>query len=219
MLKRFARTLAVSGMLAGLGLTVPSAAPAQAKFELTPFAGSFYPLMKMCTDCNNDGSDVRGRLLNAAAVGGRLTYWFTGSLGFEGAVGYTWSRVEISVDASGFATALSGKGTVLLASGRLLYRPSRTNLHFIIGGGMVKRGGDLWKSAKDIAGTKLTSPAGILGLGVRASVTPKFALNVTAEGHFYSYDPRFGPTGDESNGSKLQTDLLLSIGVPITLMH
>jgi len=58
---------------------------------------------------------------------------------------------------------------------------------------------------------------------VRASVTPKFALNLSAELNFYSFDPRLAtttsPAPNSSNGSKLQADLLVTIGVPITLSH
>jgi hypothetical protein len=220
MIKRLGRLLVIPGVLLGTTLVTPGATSAQAKFEVTPLLGSFYPLTKMCTDCNNDGSDLRGRLVNSAAFGGRLTYWISSTLGLEAFGGYTPSRIEVSTsDTTGFSFGASAKGTILLASGRLLYRPARTNLHFIVGGGIVRRGGDVWKLAKDSADAKLTSPAAILGIGVRAAVTPKFALIITAEGNFYSFDPKLGPFSDPGNGSKLQTDILVSIGVPIGLSH
>ena len=218
MIKGLSRLLVIPGVILGTTLATPRAAGAQAKFELTPFLGSFYPLVKMCSDCNNDGSNVRGRLVNSAAFGGRLSYWVSSTIGLEAVGGYTPSRIEVSAeDTAGFAAAASARGNVLLVSGRVLYRPARTNLHFIVGGGIVRRGGDVWKIAKDSADVKTTSPAGILGIGVRASVTPKFALMISAEASLYSFDPRFGPFSDPSNGSKLQSDLLVSVGVPITL--
>jgi hypothetical protein len=224
MIKQPGRLLVISGMLLGTTLATPRAAGAQAKFELTPFLGSFYPLAKICTNCNanNDGTNYQGRMVNSAAVGGRLTYWVSSTIGIEGSFGFTPSRIEERQDSAGFGVAFSAAGHILLPSGRLLFRPARTNLHFIIGGGVVIRGGDFWKNRKDFS--KLTSPAGILGLGVRASVTPKFVLIVSAEGSFYSFDPMLGAHAppnpapfDQPNGSKLQADLLVSVGVPITL--
>jgi hypothetical protein len=220
MIKRLGRLLVIPGLLLGTTLATPRAASAQAKLEVTPFLGSFYALAKMCTDCNadNDGSNFEGRQLNSAAFGGRVTYWISRTIGVEGSFGYAPSRVEEREDSpQGFSAAASAKGSIMLANGRFLFRPARTNLHFILGGGIVTRGGDLWKLLKDNQGTKLTSVGAVLGMGVRASVTPKFALNISAEGNFYSFDPSFGVGIDPSNGSKLQADLLVSVGIPIGL--
>jgi hypothetical protein len=218
MTNRIGRILALTGVAALAATVVPSQLHAQAKAELTPFVGSFYALAKMCSDCNNDGSNLRGRLQNSAAVGARLSYWVSNSLGIEASGAFTPSRIEISAsDTTGFSLAASAKGNVIIANARLLYRPARTNLHFIIGGGIVKRGGDLWKLAHDSASVKTTSPSGVIGVAVRAAVTPKFALSITAEDHLYSFDPGFGPFSAPSNGKKLQSDLLITIGIPVTL--
>ncbi|HXJ30596.1 MAG TPA: hypothetical protein VNG35_08155, partial [Gemmatimonadales bacterium] len=74
--------------------------------------------------------------------------------------------------------------------------------------------GTFWKNEHANDTTKVTSPAAILGAGVRASVTPKFALNVSLEANIYSFDPDGNATAMKS---KLNADVLLSIGVPITL--
>ncbi|HMA45049.1 MAG TPA: hypothetical protein VKO86_13585 [Gemmatimonadales bacterium] len=227
MIKRIGRGLTLAGILAGATAAVPSAAHAQGKIELTPFVGSYYALTKMCTDCNKDGSNVTGHQLNAFAVGGRLSYWVSNTIGIEGSFAYAPSRAEERVGISGFGLAASGKGRIMQASGRFLYRPQRTNLHFIVGAGIVSRGDTAWQAFKenspDGVGAKLTSVAGILGAGVRASVTPKFALNLAAELNLYSFDPRLAqvtsPAPNSANGSKLQADLLVTIGVPITLSH
>jgi hypothetical protein len=149
------------------------------------------------------------------------------TIGIEGSFTYAPSRAEERADISGFGLAISGKGRLMLASGRVLFRPQRTNLHFIVGAGIVSRGDTVWQafkeSAPDTIGAKRTSVAGIIGAGVRASVTPKFALNVSAELNLYSFDPRLAtvtsPAPNSANGSKLQADLLVTIGIPITLSH
>jgi hypothetical protein len=228
MIKRIGRGLTLAGILAGAAAAgIPSAVHAQGKIELTPFVGSFYALAKMCKDCNKDGGDVTGDQASSFALGGRLSYWISNTIGIEGSFTYTPSRAEERAEISGFGLAVSGKGRLIMASGRLLYRPQRTNLHFIVGAGVVSRGDTVWQAFKenspDGVGAKLSSVAGILGLGVHASVTPKFALNVSAEMNLYSFDPRLAtvtsPAPNSANGSKLQADLLVTIGVPITLSH
>lgn len=227
MIKRMGTGLMVAGISAGIAATaVPSAVHAQGKLELTPFLGSYYALTKMCTDCSEDGSGVKAQQLNAFALGGRLTYWISNTIGIEGAFTYAPSHAQERADVtSDFGLAISGKGRIMQASGRLLFRPQRTNLRIIAGVGIVSRGDTVWQAFKEIApdtvGAKLTSVAGVLGVGVRASVTPKFALNVSAEVNLYSFDPRLAqvtsPTNNSANGGKLQADLLVSVGVPITL--
>jgi hypothetical protein len=218
MIKRIGRGLMFAGIVAGTAAVTPKTARAQGKIELSPFFGSFYPLAKMCTDCLKDGNQIRARLTNSAVFGARLTYAVSSTIGIEAAGAYTKSRFELSAeDTTGFAFAASARGSALLASGRVLFRPARTNLHFTVGAGIVHRGGDQWKTFHDSAGTKLTAVAGILGVGVRAAVTPKFSLLVSAEANLYSFDPKLGPVGDESNGGKLQSDFLVTIGIPITL--
>jgi hypothetical protein len=218
MMNRIGRIVALTGIAAIVAAVTPRLARAQGKVELTPYIGSFYALSSMCSDCLGDGSNLRGRLQNSAVIGGRFSYWISNTMGLEASGAFTPSRIEVSAsDTTGFALAASAKGNVMILSGRLLFRPSRTNLHFIVGGGIVHRGGDLWKQAHDSGGVKTTSPAGIIGISVRAAVTPKFALSVTAEDHLYSFNPESELGG--TPGSKLQSDLVISIGVPIALSH
>jgi hypothetical protein len=229
-IKRMGTGLTFTGIVVAVVATaIPSALHAQAKLELTPFLGSYYALTKLCKDCNNngDGSDLTSKQLSAFAIGGRLSYWVSNTIGIEGAFTYTPSQAEERFQVSDFGLAVSGKGRIMQASGRLLFRPQRTNLHFTVGAGIVSRGDSVWQAfqfrsdSPDSVGAKLTSVVGILGLGVRASVTPKFALNVAAEVNLYSFDPRLAavPATSSANGGKLQADLLVSVGVPITLAH
>ena len=100
-------------------------------------------------------------------------------------------------------------GTIITANGRVVFRPARTNLYLLAGGGIVRRGGDTWDFPNI---TKKTAFGGVVGFGARANVTPKFALNVTAEANIYKSDP----DGDGTDyTSKAQSDIYVSIGVPI----
>ena len=215
MIKRLGRLLMITGGLVGASLAVPSAAQAQGKIELTPFVGNYYPLLTMTDDFGgqppNFFTDWTARQVNAVAFGGRLTFWVSNTIGIEAAGAYNGSAPKLtSPDDS---TTFFFKGNIITASGRFLYRPPRLNLHFILGGGIVKRGGAAWEGPN----LQLTKPAGIVGIGVRAAVSPKFALNVSAEMNVYPFD--IDGSSGTVNSSKLQADLLVSIGVPIALSH
>jgi hypothetical protein len=197
-----------------VALAFPRAGQAQGKLELTPFFASYYALTTMSNDASGDGSNLKIQQLSAPTYGGRITYWVSRTIGVEASAGYTTSGLRAFGDTSLGGTQFSLPGNVLLASARMLYRPARTNLHLIVGAGTVHRGGDFWKNAHSSSATKVTSPAAILGAGVRASVTPKFALNVSLEANIYSFDP---DGTDTLNKSKLQADVLVAIGIPLTL--
>jgi hypothetical protein len=215
MIRRIHGAMAIAGLVLASAVLTPGTARAQAKFELTPFFASFYALTTMTDDANGDGSGLKLQQTSAPTYGGRLTYWLSRTMGIEFGGGYTKSGIRaFSNDTSTGGVSFSVTGNIVSANARFLYRPERTNLHFIIGGGIVHRGGTFWKDAHTNSGTKVTTPAAVLGAGVRASVTPKFALNVSLEANLYSFDPD-GPATE--NKSKLQSDVLLSIGVPITL--
>lgn len=191
---------------------VASPAAAQAKLELTPFFTSFYAVANVTSEFAGDPS-VKEKHFPAPGGGGRLTYWISPTLGIEAAGAFTASGTRIvSTDPTAtFGASLSG--TVTTASGRVLYRPARTNLFLLFGAGAVIRGGDSWDFPTL---TETTDFGGIVGFGVRASVTPKLALLVSAEAMIYSLDVD-GP--DTFYDSSTQADIYVSIGVPLALMR
>jgi len=209
------RTMLLAGGVCSAGLAAPAALRAQAKLELTPFFTSYYPLATLTDDfvASFFGPGVSVKQLSTAGFGGRLTYWVSRTLGIEAEGSYIPSvpRIFSEKDSVNVASTLSG--SIVTGSARLLYRPSRTNLFLLGGLGIVNRGGDTWQDID-----QPTAFGGVLGFGVRASVTPKLALYVSAEAFLYSTDPD-GPDFDDFPESKFQQDILVSIGVPITLMR
>jgi opacity protein-like surface antigen len=180
-------------------------APAHAQYiaEFTPFFTSYYALGTLA-----ESGTISERQSAAPGGGARLTIWVSPTIGIEAAGAYVASGTKFTSSDPSVTGGVSLPGNIITANGRLVFRPARTNLYLLVGGGMVKRGGETWDFA-DI--TKKTTFGAVAGFGARANVTPKFALNVTVEGNFYSSDPDGDGTGYES---KFQSDIYVSIGVP-----
>jgi hypothetical protein len=196
-------------VVAVAGVTAP--AHAQYVAELTPFFTSYYPLSNIKLDAAQ-AQNVTLKQSTAPGVGARLTFWVSNTIGIEAAGSYIWSSPAFRAEEEGANALFSLPGTVITGTGRVVLRPARTNLYLLVGGGVVSRAGDAWEG-DDV---KKTNFAGVVGAGARANVTPKFALNVTVEGTFYSMDPD-GPDADGGDffKSALQSDITLSIGIPI----
>ena len=210
--KRVVHGIAMAAFaLAALALR-PAPAVAQGKLEVTPFFTTFYALANVASEFAGDPT-LKEKHFPAPGAGGRLTYWISPTLGIEAAGAFTASGTRIVSSDPTATVGASLSGTVTTASGRVLYRPARTNLFLVLGAGAVIRGGDSWDFPEF---TEKTDIGGIVGFGVRASVTPKLALLVSAEAMIYSLDVD-GSAGTFYD-SATQADVYVSIGVPIALM-
>jgi hypothetical protein len=202
--------LTALALMAAGGVT----APAQAQnyvAELTPFFTSYYPLGKI--DFEGSTDEILAKQKSSPGLGARLTFWFSNAVGFEAAGSYLFSSPAIFLPTDAGPATLDLSGTVITGTGRLVFRPARTNLFLVVGGGIVTRGGDAWEGDE----VEKTDLAAVLGIGARANVTPKFAINVLIEGMFYSLDADGTPDDPALDffTSSLQSDLTVSIGIPI----
>lgn len=197
-------------LLAALTLAAPLALAAQVEF--TPFVASFYGLTHLR---EGDAGPFQGNpftvdQLNSFALGGRIKLPVGATWAVEGEFTYAMSSLSVTEEdgvQAGIDGGISQNGNILFGSVRGVYTPRRSNLFLLVGPAVVKRGGDAWDGVKS---GDITDFGGVVGVGIRANVTPRFKLNITAESYLYSFD---GGSGD----SKLQSDLLVSIGVPIGL--
>jgi hypothetical protein len=201
-------TFTALALVAIAGVTVP--AHAQYVAELTPFFTSYYPLGEI--DFAGSSDEVFAKQRSSPGVGGRLTFWLSNTMGLEAAGAYLWSSPTIFIETPEYgAVSADISGTMVNATGRLVFRPARTNLFLIAGGGAVIRAGDAWESEE-----KTTSIAGVAGFGARANITSKFAMNIVVEGTFYSLD---ADGSDDDGGTfwqpSFQSDIMVSIGIPI----
>ncbi len=215
-------------VLAGLAATllVPGSARAQG-ITFTPYIGSYYGLTKFFNDdidLSNFGGTGTARFTmeqtNTVMFGARLSVPMGATFSIEGAGGYLSSDVRfVGKDAVAQGADLSTnlKGSMMTGSLRAVYRPRRSNLSLLGGVAVVHHGGDAWDFPTN---EKLTNIGGVVGFGLRANVTPRFALNINAEALLYQFDP--DTSDDTANGffkGSTQTDLIVSIGVPLSLSH
>jgi hypothetical protein len=199
---------AFTALVVATGVTAP--AHAQYVAELTPFFTSFYPLGEI--DFTGSSDEVYAKQKSSPGVGARLTFWLSNTLGIEAAGAYLWSSPTVFIETPEYgAVSADISGTIINGTGRLVFRPARTNLFLIGGAGMVIRGGDAWESED-----KTSAFAGVVGFGARANVTSKFAMNVVVEGTFYSLD---ADGSDDDGGTfwqpSMQSDIMVTIGIPI----
>ena len=210
-------------------MAAPAVAAAQTKFEVTPWVGSYYAISSFYDDdfdLTNVGgtgtTNIKVSQDNTVMFGIRALIPMSQTIGIEGSFGFSRSNVnyvikDAIVDDGGdplFDASRNAKSNVMIGSIRAVIRPRRSNLNLILGAIVVNHNGDFWDN--DAIDGKLTSFGGVVGLGVRANVTPRFALNIRAEANLYSFDP--DKSDDTELGffpGKFQQDLVFSIGIPI----
>ncbi len=199
----------VVAALASIGM--PTLASAQANVEVIPYFATYYALTSLGYN-NAPGEDVDVKQGSAPMAGARIRARITDIFSVEGSVAFGNSPITgLSEDPDVGEVGFALSGNILIANGRVVYRLPRSNLYLLGGAGIVQRGGDFWDLAED---PQKTSIGGVLGAGVRAAVTPRFALDVALEANLYSVDP----DGDETTfDSKFQQDFLIVIGIPIPI--
>ena len=198
--------LSATTVLAGIVLAAPPSA-AQVKLEVTPFFTSFYAT-NFLTFTNGDNLEKQSA---GPGFGAALTWRFNNMWAVEGQVVYVVTDVQVKN--SGFVNFQPPtEGHLLLVNGRMIFQPRRSNLYFALGAGTVTRSGPSW----DIPGLDFRqNVAGIVGFGVRARVSPTWGFKIGAEVHFYESDPDGKSAYYQS---RLQHDVLVTIGVPFSLI-
>ena len=218
--------LAAFGLAAGLTASAAASSVASAQqVEVITFFTSYYAVSKV-VDVNQGGESAAQQQTNAPGLGVKAFVPVGSSFGLEGSVAYAWSGTNVDVDIndpdSGERIKGTAKldGTLLYASGRVRYTPRRSNLYLLGGVGVVRRAGESWGEQGLLdgvpsSGKQLTNVMGVVGAGIRAQVTPSFGLDISAEVNLYNSDP--DKTDGQIYDSKLQQDVLITIGMPLRL--
>lgn len=193
--------------LALTAFVYPAVASAQGQIYLTPYFASYY-----ATSSNGlEAGDLSEKQENGPGLGAALGFKLSQVLGIEAAYTYVSSGTNISGESTGAAN-LGFSGNIMFANARATITAPRSNFYGLAGVGIVMHGGNAWEG--DVF-TKLTSFAGVLGLGIQADVSPKVRIDVKVEAQLYSFDPD-GGDGD-AYASKFMPDIMVTIGFPLFL--
>lgn len=189
----------ISGLLTAAVVATAAAVPAAAQggIELTPWVGAYIPTS------NSIGALGEDLDKDVSWVGGaRLTFWGSGSLGFEASGGYAPAKIGDET--------INGNTDLLLASARLLLAlsPVSNSVGFYVAGGpaLLSRGSNPFDddaSSSDIGA--------VVGLGFRfgGGDDNRVGFRVDLEDYLYN--------GDFGGGDDFQNDLVASLGVSFAL--
>ncbi|MDQ6829994.1 MAG: hypothetical protein M3081_14130 [Gemmatimonadota bacterium] len=186
-----------SALATSCALAMPVSARAQ-KFELSPFAGAFVAPTNI--------AEARGLTMHQQPgflIGARGTWWKGGHYGAEA----TFAYVRSNAKESGSSTSRTQSAQLGASSIRLAWRPDSIGSALRLSGGlgMVAHGGTAYGSADGRSDLALA-----LGAGWRVPISGTVAWRVDLDDYLYSAS--FG-VGSTKSKSKLQSDVLLSVGV------
>jgi hypothetical protein len=198
-------------ILAALALPQPAAA----QVRLVPFVGTLEPIGHLGSPSGSAAQNgVFARQAHAVAFGLAAGGHLTGLVGVEGGVAFAPSGVGFHAPepSTGGDLTLSLGGWMLMANALSVIGHPSTGLYGVAGVGVQKRWGAAWEG---VARGDLWSVGGVVGLGTAARLTDRWRLDLRAELRLYGIDPDGG--GGTSFGSSLATELVLRVGVPLTL--
>ncbi|HXE57312.1 MAG TPA: outer membrane beta-barrel protein [Gemmatimonadales bacterium] len=193
------RSVALTLALLLAGPLAATAAAQRADLEFTPFAGAYVPTANF----EDLGGDIGNE--TSAAIGARLTFWGGGRIGFEGTFAFAPSDIDnppggtLDVDAQ----VITGNASLLLG---LLPAGQTSALFLRLGGAVIARGGDAFDNVDG-----KTDFGGVVGLGLRIPLGPRFGIRIDAED--YLYNAKF----DDDGESSFQNDLMFTVGLAIPL--
>ncbi|KPK65718.1 MAG: hypothetical protein AMS21_04025 [Gemmatimonas sp. SG8_38_2] len=180
------------------------------KFELEPYVGAYLPLKDLISEDIEPVGRVTGSQKEGFALGGRLTFWALGPIGFEGNFVYAWSDTELSAADTSETTS----GHVWAGDVRAVWRilPGPIGIHVDGGVAYVGRGGD---SYEDVTEGK-SDVGGVIGAGLRIKLPGLFAIRADADA--YLYEAQFTAEGEaEPSEKQFQADIIISAGLVIGL--
>lgn len=177
---------------------------AQGGFELTPFVGAFVPLSNVM-----DQNDAQVKHKPNVVGGARATLRGTGRMRFEGVLAVAAGAVQGTQGSS----EPEVEGRVVLASVRAVWglgaASGASAWHLTTGLGILSRGSVAYESLDGA-----TDIGAVIGIGTRTKIGERWSLRVDLEDNISSAE--FELNG-ASSGSKLQNDLMLSVGLVIPL--
>ncbi len=195
-------------------LLVSLAAPLQGQVQvgLSTFAGGFLPVGELFDELRLAGQIIANVSQDpGAGIGGRVTVWMS-RFAIDVEAGYAFSNADlpkaiIDLGLDNSASVFVGSVNVLYVVFQAPFSPLR--IYVSGGGGLVSRSGDffdIFEGTTDVAGT--------LGIGLRFGLSRATQLRFDVRDYISSFAPT---RRDEAFDSKLQNDLIATIGLEFVL--
>ena len=216
----------------------PGTVEAQSQVEVEPYLGLYQPTNILASGDGvpaDAGDTVKHK--GSVALGMRVTISRPGRrLGFEGTIGYApsalWSSLQVCCPPSGVPRTYSAHVITLSAKALLRVSPpdARVGLHVGGGVGLVGHGGDAYDNARSYHAA--TFLGGIANVGASIPLAQRMRVRFDAEdfAYFAHLGPCtrtgpgvggvcdvFGQEAGKTTGSRLQNDLVLSLGFSLNL--
>lgn len=184
----------------------------QVQVGLSAFAGGFLPVGELFDELRLAGQLVANVSQDPGpGFGGRVTLWVS-RFAIDAEAGYAFSNVDlpsaiVDLGLDNSASAFVGSVNVLYVIFQAPFSPLR--IYVSGGGGLVSRSGDffdIFEGTTDVAGT--------LGVGLRFGLGRSTQLRFDVRDYISSFAPT---RRDEEFDSKLQNDLIATIGLEFVL--
>ncbi|MDX2059754.1 MAG: hypothetical protein SFV24_18225 [Gemmatimonadales bacterium] len=196
-----------------LGLTtllVPGLSAQGRTIELTPFVGGFIPTQALgripILGAGSQVVNILGEATTTGALGGRITVSGRGRFGIEGTYFYSGSDMRVTVGP--IATVLDGE--VQGGSLKGVYRATNglTGTDLLVGAGLsaVHHSGRAYTYASG-----QFDVGGVLGAGLHIVMSPMVTLRFDGEAYLYNW------SATPLLGSRMQTDVLMTVGLGLKL--
>jgi len=191
---------------------VPSSLSAQSQVTVSGFGGAVLPTSDMVDVLIPEGVFSFGHKTGWTA-GGRLALWPTARFGIELEGAYVGSNVEVrGVLPDVFVADTTVSANMFMGSLNLMWAviaPPLDPVAFYVSGGIgiVGRSGDFYSPDDES-----TDIAGVLGIGLRYGLGPGWRIRFDVRDYISSWvDEALDDLLD--TGSKLQNDIMLTVGV------
>jgi len=204
MLKRIVTSLGLTTLLAS-GLSAQGTT-----IELTPFVGGFIPTKALgripILGAGSQVVNILGEATTTGAFGGRVTVTRGGRFGVEGSYFYAGSDLRVTVGP--IATVLDGEvqGGSLKGVYRATNAMTGTDLLVAAGLSAVNHSGRAYTYASD-----QLDVGGVVGAGLHIVMSPMVTLRFDGEAYLYSW------SATPLLGSRMQTDVLMTVGLGLKL--
>ncbi len=215
----------------------------QAQLEVAPYVGLYRPTTILGSGDGvpaDAGDTVKHQ--RSVTVGLRVTKWWPGRLGFEGRIGYAPSSLSSNIMSNSGALPTAGTSVysahVWTISAEALVRltpPTRRARLYVGGGvGVVGHGGLAYENSMSYSGQNYTGPTTFVGAigSVGAAITLSRWVSLRLDAEDFLYFAHLGPCGPPNSGyggvcdvfgdndgrttgSRLQDDLVLSLGLAL----